>query len=128
MFLEDVKIIQLPKIEDQRGNLSFLESNNHIPFKIKRTYWIYDVPGGYARGGHAFLEQHEFIIALSGGFDVVVDDRNPTFALTCMVSITRMVTISDSNQHHQVSSITIIIAINQFIVVAVIVVVINHQS
>lgn len=74
MFLEDVKIIQLPKIEDQRGNLSFLESKNHIPFKIKRTYWIYDVPGGYARGGHAFFEQHEFIIALSGGFDVVVDD------------------------------------------------------
>jgi dTDP-4-dehydrorhamnose 3,5-epimerase-like enzyme len=83
MFLEDVKIIQLPKIEDQRGNLSFLESNNHIPFKIKRTYWIYDVPGGYGRGGHAFLEQHEFIIALSGGFDVVVDDGNQkkTFTL-----------------------------------------------
>ena len=83
MLLEDVRIIELPKIEDQRGNLSFLESNNHIPFKFKRTYWIYDVPGGYGRGGHAFLEQHEFIIALSGGFDVVVDDgkQKKTFTL-----------------------------------------------
>ena len=83
MFLEDVKIINLPKIEDQRGNLSFFESRNHIPFNIKRTYWIYDVPGGYKRGGHAFLEQHEFIIALSGSFDVTVDDgkQKKTFTL-----------------------------------------------
>lgn len=83
MFLEDVKIINLPKIEDQRGNLSFLESGNHIPFKIKRTYWIYDVPGGYGRGGHAFFEQYEFIIALSGCFDVTVDDgkQKKTFTL-----------------------------------------------
>ena len=68
------KIINLPKIEDPRGNLSFVEENNHIPFKIERTYWIYDVPGGQVRGGHAFKEQEEFIIALSGSFDVVVDD------------------------------------------------------
>jgi len=74
MSLSKVKIIQLPKIEDPRGNLSFLEGNNHIPFKIKRTYWIYDVPGGYNRGGHAFKSQDEFIIALSGSFDVIVDD------------------------------------------------------
>ena len=68
------RIIQLPKIEDQRGNLSFYESLNHIPFEIKRTYWIYDVPGGQTRGGHAFSAQHEFIIALSGSFDVKLND------------------------------------------------------
>lgn len=67
-------IIQLPKIEDLRGNLSFLEENNHIPFKIERVYWIYDVPGGQIRGGHAFRNQQEFIIALSGSFDVVTDN------------------------------------------------------
>lgn len=68
------KIIDLPKILDTRGNLSFVEQNNHIPFKIKRTYWLYDVPGGEARGGHAYINNEEFIIALSGSFDVVVDD------------------------------------------------------
>lgn len=67
-------IIQLPKIEDLRGNLSFLEENNHIPFKIERVYWIYDVPGGQIRGGHAFRNQQEFIIALSGSFDVITDN------------------------------------------------------
>lgn len=66
--------IGLPKIEDPRGNLSFIEELNQIPFKIERTYWIYDVPGGEVRGGHAFKEQQEFIVALSGSFDVVVDD------------------------------------------------------
>jgi len=70
----NVRIIQLPKIEDQRGNLSYYESLNHIPFEIKRSYWIYDVPGGQKRGGHAFKEQHEFIIALSGSFDVIIND------------------------------------------------------
>ena len=67
-------IINLPKIEDPRGNLSFIEGNNHIPFKIERTYWIYDVPGGRTRSGHAFRTQEEFIIALSGSFDVILDD------------------------------------------------------
>jgi len=67
------KIIALPKFEDPRGNLSFVEEEHHIPFKIKRTYWIYDVPGGQVRGGHAFREQREFIVALSGSFDVIVD-------------------------------------------------------
>ncbi len=66
------KIIELPKIIDQRGNLSFFEFPNQIPFKIKRIYWIYDVPGGEVRGSHAFKEQQEFIIALSGSFDVVL--------------------------------------------------------
>jgi len=72
--MEGVKIIELPKILDPRGNLSFLESGNHIPFEIKRTYWIYDVPGGETRGGHAFNEQKELIIVLSGSLDVVVFD------------------------------------------------------
>lgn len=72
--ISDVRIIKLPKFLDERGNLSFVEENNHIPFEIKRTYWIYDVPGGENRGGHAFRENQEFIVALSGAFDVVVDD------------------------------------------------------
>lgn len=72
--MQDCKLIQLPKIVDNRGNLSFIESNKHIPFDIKRVYWIYDVPGGEFRGSHAFKEQNEFIIALSGSFDVHIDD------------------------------------------------------
>ena len=81
--INDVRIIELPKFLDARGNLSFAEQNNHIPFEIKRTYWIYDVPGGEARGGHAFKENQEFIVALSGAFDVVVDDgqQKKTFTL-----------------------------------------------
>ena len=67
-------IINLPKILDRRGNLSFIEGNNHIPFTIRRTYWIYDVPGGEIRGGHAYCENQEFIVALSGSFDVVLHD------------------------------------------------------
>ena len=79
----DTHIINLPKIEDERGNLTFIEEENHIPFKIKRVYWIYDVPGGQKRGGHAFKEQQEFIVALSGSFDVVIDDgkQKQTFPL-----------------------------------------------
>jgi oxalate decarboxylase/phosphoglucose isomerase-like protein (cupin superfamily) len=68
------KIIDLPKILDKRGNLSFFEHPNQLPFSIARTYWIYDVPGGEMRGSHAFREQQEFIIALSGSFDVVLHD------------------------------------------------------
>ena len=72
--MKNPEIIQLPKILDKRGNLSFLESMNHIPFEIKRTHWVYDVPGGGVRGGHAFKEQQELIIVLSGSLDVVVFD------------------------------------------------------
>jgi dTDP-4-dehydrorhamnose 3,5-epimerase-like enzyme len=68
-----VEIIDLPKVEDERGNLTFI-GNKKIPFNIKRVYWIYDVPGGQIRGGHAFKEQHEMIVSLSGSFDVVIDD------------------------------------------------------
>lgn len=74
MSLEKVKSIDLPKILDDRGNLSFIESETHIPFDIKRAYWIYDVPGGQSRGGHSFKIQEELIIALSGSFDIVLND------------------------------------------------------
>jgi len=74
VFSDGVAIIDLPKIEDPRGNLSIIEEQNHVPFEVKRVYWIYDVPGGQVRGGHAFKRQEEFIVALSGSFDVVVDD------------------------------------------------------
>lgn len=68
------RIIELPKFLDKRGNLSFIEEFKQIPFKIERTYWIYDVPGGEHRGGHAYRENEEFIVALSGSFDVILDD------------------------------------------------------
>lgn len=71
---EQVKIINLPKFLDPRGNLSFLEENRQIPFGIKRVYWIYDVPGGEHRGGHAYYNLQELIIALSGSFDVVLNN------------------------------------------------------
>lgn len=72
--MDQPTIINLPKILDKRGNLSFFEHSNQLPFEIARTYWIYDVPGGEIRGGHAFKEQQEFIVALSGSFDVVLND------------------------------------------------------
>ena len=72
--VNDCTIINLPKITDPRGNLSIIEQIKQIPFEIKRVHWVYDVPGGYDRGGHAYKETEEFIVALSGSFDVVVDD------------------------------------------------------
>lgn len=82
--LADSKILNLPKIADPRGNLSIIEQIKQIPFEIKRTYWIYDVPGGCDRGGHAYKENQEFIVALSGAFDVVLDDgkEKKTFSLS----------------------------------------------
>jgi dTDP-4-dehydrorhamnose 3,5-epimerase-like enzyme len=68
------KIIDLPKISDRRGNLTFIEGNRHIPFKIKRVFYLYDVPGGESRGGHAHKHTQQFIIAASGSFDVILDD------------------------------------------------------
>jgi oxalate decarboxylase/phosphoglucose isomerase-like protein (cupin superfamily) len=73
--IDKVNLISLPRLFDQRGNLSVIEGNNHIPFQIKRVYWIYDVPGGEVRGGHAYKKLNEVIIALSGSFDVVVRDQ-----------------------------------------------------
>jgi oxalate decarboxylase/phosphoglucose isomerase-like protein (cupin superfamily) len=70
--MDKVQLIELPKILDRRGNLSFFENSKQIPFDIKRTYWIYDVPGGEIRGSHAFKKSKEFIVALSGSFDVVL--------------------------------------------------------
>ena len=74
MGFKDCRMIELPKISDTRGNLTFIESNSHIPFNIKRVYYLYDVPGGAERGGHAHKQLEEFIIAMSGSFDVVLDD------------------------------------------------------
>lgn len=74
MSVSQTQIISLPKIVDFRGNLSFFESLNHLPFDIKRVHWIYDVPGGESRGGHAYKTTEEFIVALSGSFDVLLDN------------------------------------------------------
>jgi dTDP-4-dehydrorhamnose 3,5-epimerase-like enzyme len=71
---KESQLISLPKILDDRGNLSFIEENTHVPFNIKRTYWIYDVPGGEIRGGHSYKKNQELIIALSGSFTVVIND------------------------------------------------------
>lgn len=74
MGLDQCKLIELPKIADPRGNLSFIEGGRHIPFDIKRVYYLYDVPGGETRAGHALRNSEKFIIAASGSFDVVLDD------------------------------------------------------
>ena len=74
MSLSKFKLINLPKFLDPRGNLSYMEEKNHIPFKIERSYWIYDVPGGEVRGGHSYSKNEEVIIALSGSFDIILSD------------------------------------------------------
>ena len=73
-MIEKCKIIDLPRINDPRGNLTFVEAWNHIPFDIKRVYYLYDVPGGSQRGGHAHKGLHQLIIAMSGSFDIHLDD------------------------------------------------------
>jgi hypothetical protein len=77
MNIDKCRIISLPKIADPRGNLTFIEGGNHIPFDIQRVYYLYDVPGGAERGGHAHKGLHQLIIAMSGSFDVVLDDGGP---------------------------------------------------
>ena len=74
MSLNDCKLIDLPKIADARGNLTFVEGGRHVPFDIKRVYYLYDVPGGAERGGHAHKDLHQLIVAMSGSFDIVIDD------------------------------------------------------
>ena len=74
MPLKDCRIIELPKISDPRGNLTFIEGSQHIPFDIKRAYYLYDVPGGYHRGSHAHKNIPQFIVAISGSFDVLLND------------------------------------------------------
>lgn len=74
MPLSDCKIIDLPKISDPRGNLTFVEGQGHVPFEIRRVYYLYDVPGGSDRGAHGHRNLHQFIVAMSGSFDVLLDD------------------------------------------------------
>lgn len=74
MTINDCRIIDLPKIHEPRGNLTFIEGGRHVPFEIKRVYYLYDVPGGAARGGHGHKALHQFIVAMSGSFDVILDD------------------------------------------------------
>jgi hypothetical protein len=74
MPIEDCRIIELPKVHDAQGNLTFIESNSHIPFDIQRVYYVYDVPGGAERGGHAHKGLHQLIVAMSGSFDITLDD------------------------------------------------------
>jgi len=83
LTMESARIIQLPKNGDRRGNLSVIEEMRHIPFKIERAFWVYDVPGGETRGGHAYRQSEEFIVALSGSFDIIIDDgkEKHTFSL-----------------------------------------------
>ena len=79
MSLQHCKIIDLPKVEDPRGNLTFIESDRHIPFDIRRVYYLYDVPGGSHRGGHAHKDLHQLLIAMSGSFDITLDDGRTKF-------------------------------------------------
>jgi dTDP-4-dehydrorhamnose 3,5-epimerase-like enzyme len=83
MDISDIKIVELPRFLDERGNLSVIEEEKDVPFKIQRSYWIYDVPGGEHRGGHAYKQNCEFIVALSGSFDVLLNDGKgkKTFSL-----------------------------------------------
>lgn len=78
MRIHDCKIMNIPKLNDPRGNLSFIESGRPVPFAIRRVYWMYDVPGGEVRGGHAYKKLQEFFVALSGSFDVVLNDGQNT--------------------------------------------------
>lgn len=84
MPLDDCRIIELPKISDPRGNLTFIESGQHVPFPIERVYYLYDVPGGAERGAHAHRSLHQFVVAMSGSFDVILDDgtHNKRFHLS----------------------------------------------
>lgn len=81
MSIADCKIIELPKISDPRGNLTFIEGGRHIPFDIKRVYYLYDVPGGAERGGHGHRRLQQLIVAMSGSFDVILDDGFKTMTI-----------------------------------------------
>ena len=111
------ELISLPKFLDLRGNLSFIEEDSHVPFKIRRVYWIYDVPGGEHRGGHAFIETKEIIVALSGSFDVILHDgdREYRFSLNRSyygVMVPRM--IWRTLENFSTNSLALIIASTDF--------------
>jgi dTDP-4-dehydrorhamnose 3,5-epimerase-like enzyme len=115
--MDKAQIIELPRVFDDRGNLTFVEGDNHIPFTIRRTYWIYDVPGGEVRGGHAYRKLEELIIALSGSFDVVIDNgrQTQTFSLNRSyygLYIPKMVWRQISN--FSTNSLSLILASNQY--------------
>jgi hypothetical protein len=74
MSIDQCRVIELPKIADPRGNLSFIEGGRHVPFEIRRVYYLYDVPGGETRAGHALMKTEQFIVAASGSFDLILDD------------------------------------------------------
>ncbi|MGI4779706.1 MAG: sugar 3,4-ketoisomerase [Janthinobacterium lividum] len=78
MSIDQCRLIEIPKISDPRGNLSFIEADRHVPFDIRRVFYLYDVPGGSERGSHAHRTLHQFIVAMSGSFDVVLDDGGVT--------------------------------------------------
>lgn len=82
--MKSTKILRFPKIQDSRGNLTFIQFDNQIPFEIERVFWTYDVPGGESRGGHAYKTQEEIIIALSGSFDVIITDKNGASEKYCL--------------------------------------------
>ena len=82
--MKSIKILKFPKIHDSRGNLTFMQYDDQIPFEIKRVFWTYDVPGGESRGGHAYKTQEEIIIALSGSFDVIITDKNGMSEKFCL--------------------------------------------
>lgn len=79
MSLQHCRIIDLPKVEDPRGNLTYIEADKHVPFDIRRVYYLYDVPGGSHRGGHAHKDLHQLLIAMSGSFDILLDDGRTKF-------------------------------------------------
>ena len=91
MKVSDCKIIDLPKIGEPSGNLTFIESARHVPFQIARVYYLYDVPGGAQRGGHAHKVVEEFLVAISGSFDVVLDDGRDQGALSPQSTVLRFV-------------------------------------
>ncbi len=117
MDLSDVKVISLPKVLDERGNLSFIEANNHFPFDINRVYWIYDVPGGEIRGGHAYSTLTECIVCLSGSFDLILHDGNESKTISLNRSYNAVIVPSKIWKHMEnfsTNSLALILADQEY--------------